>query len=246
MCVCVGREDECTCLQNQISSGSPGVPFLLLLKPPLPLFRMSLFLSTCGETPSPTQPPGTGSALSAPGCRQDGGGGRRARTKGAFIAVGSGWLPTDNGHILGSPKTNSCVQPALLRWAAGGKKWESSVPFWSGLARRRGKSASRSQRWRFLFLLFFLSHVETKANKGQDGPGGEINRPTWRFRCWLVFIFPLTPDLHVARVKKKRRRGCSLERAFVSCEESDISQTRSPVVEGIASALWSAFHQAAP
>lgn len=31
---------------------------------------------------------------------QDGGGGRRAWTKDAFIAVGSGWLRTDNGHIL--------------------------------------------------------------------------------------------------------------------------------------------------
>lgn len=74
-------------------------------------------------------------------------------------------------------------------------------------------------------FLFFLSHVETKANKGTDGPGGEINRPTWRFRCWLVFIFPLTPDLRVARVEKKGRGGCSLERAFVSGEESDIGQT---------------------
>lgn len=160
--------------------------------------------------------------------RQDvgGGGGRRTRTKGAFIAVGSGWLPTDNGHILGPPKTNSCVQPALLRWAAGGKKWESSIPFWSGLGQRRGKSASRSQRWRFFLSFFFWSHVETKANKGKDGPGGEINRPTWRFRCWLVFILPLTADLRVARGgKKKRRGGCSLERAFVSREESDIGQT---------------------
>lgn len=75
---CVGGgQDECTHLHNLISS----------IRPPPPLVSP--------KTPSWTGLPGKGQVLSAVCCW-----GWGARTKGAFIAVGSGCLRTDNGLIL--------------------------------------------------------------------------------------------------------------------------------------------------
>lgn len=64
--------------------------------------------------------------------QRDDGGGRRARTKGAFIAVGSGWLRRDNGRILQLLKQIAVCSPSARvavgelgfcgqAWAAEGK-----------------------------------------------------------------------------------------------------------------------------
>lgn len=73
----------------------PQVPLASRLTLPPP----SLCLCTCLPTLKPQR------GLSRPEqdnfcLHRDGGGGGRARTKEAFIAVSSGWLRTDNGHIL--------------------------------------------------------------------------------------------------------------------------------------------------
>lgn len=82
----------------------PPVPLVsLLTSVPLLTLSSSLSMSLSYCFSLPTLKPHHG--LSRPAqdkfcLHQDGGGGRRAWTKGAFIAVCSGWLRTDNGHIL--------------------------------------------------------------------------------------------------------------------------------------------------
>ncbi len=64
---------------------------------------------------------------------RDGGGGRRAWTKDAFVAVSSGWLRTDNGHILQLLKQIAVCSLPLRRWTEGSRSRRARF-LWSGFS----------------------------------------------------------------------------------------------------------------
>lgn len=116
----------------------PRCPFLYPL-PPRPLL-ISLCLCLCVPLYLTLKPYRRLSRLAQDKfCLQwDDGGGRRPRTKGAFIAAGSGWLRRDNGHILQLLKQIAvCSLSARVdvgelgfcgqAWAAAGKRPGSHV-----------------------------------------------------------------------------------------------------------------------
>lgn len=101
-------------LSQTRAGGKMNAPVSKTKYPPVPLVPLftssppyslspHISVSLSPSFPLPTLKPHQG--LSSPAqdkfcLHQDGGGGRRVWTKDAFIAVGSGWLRTDNGHIL--------------------------------------------------------------------------------------------------------------------------------------------------
>lgn len=93
-------DDECTCLRkpNILPSTFPAPPTLLYQPStsPLSLLPSRLHvLPACGKTPITSSAGRHGISSVCGRMRKSG-----PRTKGTFVAVGSGWLPTHNGHIL--------------------------------------------------------------------------------------------------------------------------------------------------
>lgn len=119
------REDECTCLQNQISSGSPGVPsyILPLLHPHSSSLCVSRSLSLSVSIYLPWKP----ITDSATRCRISSVCTRMAgRTEGLDkrrIYSSRFRMAADRQWTHSSvPKTNGCAQPAFLRWIEGSRK----------------------------------------------------------------------------------------------------------------------------
>lgn len=115
----------------------PGVPAYAV-----PLLTHSSSLSLCFSLPTLKPHHGLTRPAQDKFClHQDGGEGRRAWTKDAFIAVGSGWLQIDNGHILQLQKQIAVCSLALLWWTKGGRSGRARF-LRSGLGWWREKSVA--------------------------------------------------------------------------------------------------------
>lgn len=101
-------------------------------------------------------------------------------------------------HSL-APKTNSCVQPALLWWTEGSRSGRARFP-WSGLGWWREKSVAPRGSFQS------CRRGQNKATKAKIALR-ERCTSTWRFSVSGVFIFPLTPGLEESVVNGLLHRG---------------------------------------
>lgn len=86
-----------------------------------------------------------------------------------------------------APKTNSCVQPALLRWTEGGRSGRARFP-WSGFCLWREKSVGPRGSFES------CRRGQNKATKAKIALRERCTSSV-KVSMSVVFIFPLTPGL---------------------------------------------------